>query len=209
MSGARRDVAGCHPVYLADGSLVTRGSADGSLVILANGSVQLDREDIAAAFPPTVDAAGQPHVFGAAGAQDGSLLLAASWATSGGPRLARLGRWANGRLESAVPIPASYSSAVGAHGLTIEVDARSTEAALVYPERLSRPMAERLEALVELRSGRVEPRLEAASYIGVAWSPDGAWLALTTGREVEIYGLDRSAPTYVLPVRARAIAWAP
>jgi hypothetical protein len=208
-TGEAHQVDGCHPIFLADGSLVTRGSDDGSLVVLANGRVQLDRNDLAQAFPPSIDTDAQPRVLGAAAAPDGSLLLAASWATSGGGQLARLGRWTGGRLEGAVTIPARYSNAVGAHGLTIEVDPRGTEAALVYPERLSRPVAERLEALVELSSGRLEQGLGDRPYMGVAWSPDGAWLALTTGREIEIYGLDRSAPTYILPVQARGIAWAP
>jgi hypothetical protein len=207
-TGVRRYVEGCHPVYLADGSLVTRGSSDGTLAVFVDGRVQLGVRDLAQAFPPTLDAESQPHVLGAGATPDGSLLLAMS-RVSGGQRVVTLGRWKDGRLAAAVPLPASYSTAVGAHGLTIEVDAHGAEAALVYPERLSRPVAERLEALIELESGELEPTPRDASYIGVAWSPDGAWLALTTGRQIEIFGLDRSAPTYVVPLQARAIAWSP
>jgi dipeptidyl aminopeptidase/acylaminoacyl peptidase len=207
-TGRRRFVEGCHPVYLADGSLVTRGSSNGTLAVFANGRVQLDLQDLEQAFPPTIDVESRPHVLGAAGAPDGSLLLALSRASEG-KRVVVLGRWLDGRLSSAMPLPASALTSVGSYGLTIDVDPRGEEAALVRPERLSRPVTESLEALVELGSGRLESTLRHGSYIGAAWSPDGAWLALTTGREIEIFGLDRSSPTYVLPVRARAIAWSP
>jgi hypothetical protein len=42
---------------------------------------------------------------------------------------------------------------------------------------------------------------------GIDWSRDGAWLAISTGERVLIYGLDRSEPVYALPVRAAALAW--
>jgi hypothetical protein len=42
---------------------------------------------------------------------------------------------------------------------------------------------------------------------GFAWSPDGAYFALSNGAEVTIAGALRSEPAYVLPLAASALAW--
>lgn len=42
---------------------------------------------------------------------------------------------------------------------------------------------------------------------GFAWSPDGAYFALSSGTEVTIAGALRSEPAYVLPLAASALVW--
>ena len=59
--------------------------------------------------------------------------------------------------------------------------------------------------LVELPSLSIA--LEPTSQHGFAWSPDGDWFALSTGKEIQVLGRAREEPTYVLPIGAAAIAW--
>ena len=105
-----------------------------------------------------------------------------------------------------LPIPRSYRPAVSFYGFRVEVSPDGTEAAFLFPERLT-PVAERLAALVDLRTGVAE--LGDGSFAALAWSPDGDWLAVSTGREIALYGTDRSTPAYVLPVRTRGLSWTP
>jgi hypothetical protein len=63
---------------------------------------------------------------------------------------------------------------------------------------------EDLAASLHLPAGRPAPGFTVG---GLAWSPDGTWLALTISEEIRIFGASRSEPAYVLPVRARAVGW--
>ena len=53
--------------------------------------------------------------------------------------------------------------------------------------------------LVDLESAEVV--MEPTTQHGFAWSPDGDWLAVSTGVEIRILGPEREEPAYVLPVR--------
>jgi hypothetical protein len=42
---------------------------------------------------------------------------------------------------------------------------------------------------------------------GLAWSPDGRWLALSDGEQILVYGASRAQHVYALEVAAEAIEW--
>jgi hypothetical protein len=171
--------AGCYPSFAPDGTLRTR-----------------DREGTGRA----------DRVLGVAIGPDGTLIRAVLKAEQGFPQGAlELSR--RGVSVARIELGRLYTPASWFHGLRVEVSPSGAEAALVFPGTLARPVADDLAAFVDL-AGRAElEELEAQPFSGLAWSPDGAWLALATGGEIQIYGPDRTTPVYVLPVSARAVAW--
>jgi hypothetical protein len=60
--------------------------------------------------------------------------------------------------------------------------------------------------LVNLRTGG-QTDFRVHDQRAFAWSPDGAWLALATGEQINIFGLGRADPAYVLPLGARGLLW--
>ena len=206
-AGMQRSVPGCFPRFLPDDRLVTRDGSGPEASVFVDGTALLDERDLLDGFffsRPAVVWAGGLHVLGSGAAPEGDLLVAIRTPGPTGQPTAVLERWQGEELRQAFPIPASYPPAVSFYGFRIEASPNGSEAAFLFPERLT-PMAERLVALVDLRTGAAE--LGEGSYAGLAWSPDGAWLALTTGQEVQIFGVDRSAPAYVLPLATRGLAW--
>lgn len=61
--------------------------------------------------------------------------------------------------------------------------------------------------MLEFAGGRPAAELAGSRIGGVAWSPDGGWLALAASGEIEIFGESRSEPAYVLPIRVGAVGW--
>jgi hypothetical protein len=61
-------------------------------------------------------------------------------------------------------------------------------------------------SIIDVRSGRTTiialPDLRAFS-----WSQDSAWLAVSTGSKIAIFGRERTDPIYFLPFGASAMAW--
>lgn len=61
-------------------------------------------------------------------------------------------------------------------------------------------------ALLEIATGRLV--LGPIRQRGWDWSPDGAWLAVSTGTAIQIYGLERTAaPTFTIPIAVEGLAW--
>jgi len=108
--------------------------------------------------------------------------------------------WREGRLEQAVSLrglaypfgnlrfgeivrfsPGGRELAVGAYGLGVP--------------------------LMLLDSATLDPVLRPVIQDGFAWSPDGAWFAVSGSGEIRIAGAVRSTPSYVLPIGAATLAW--
>lgn len=202
-TGASTRAAGCFPLYLSSGELVTRPGR-GVPVVVSGGRPMLDADDLATAFRGDP---GTPRIVGAGAGDDGRFALAVFATHLGTVRGASLELWRDGRLEEALPIPEWYARPVQFYGVRIELGPSGAEAAFVFPEDGVRPLAESLVALVDLRTGESAPDIARSPYAGLAWSPDGGWLAVSTGSEILIFGDDRTSPVYVLPVESRAIAW--
>ena len=104
--------------------------------------------------------------------------------------------WHGRRLEQAVPIAMPYLPAAGFFGLRIDAAPDLSEAALVFPESLGRVAFEELAALVRFPAGRPAPGFAGG---GLAWSPDGAWLALASADGIRIFGAADRGPHTSFP----------
>ena len=58
-----------------------------------------------------------------------------------------------------------------------------------------------------LWDGRPADGLAEPPSGGVAFSPDGAWVAFSTGGEVLVFAGGATEPVYTLPIAAGAVAW--
>lgn len=193
VDGGRKRLPGCYPVIRADGSVVTR----------------LDDEALLQDGNPTggLGPTRPGRLVAVGGDPGGGVVLAFQAFAEGFASTGELEFWRGGTRESTLPIPAVYGPAAGFFRLHIDVSPNRREAAFLFPESLMRPFAEDLAALVDLGTGRLIDPVTAPTFAGLAWSPDGSWLALATGDEVLIYGTGRTDPAYVLPLATRGIAW--
>jgi hypothetical protein len=201
----RRRVPGCHPAFAPDGSLLTRVSAGRRTTVLRDGVPVLDQEDAARVFPGGRPS-GVTRVVGHGVTPDGLLAMAVTRSDEGFRYGMALELWRGAKLERTIPVP-SYGPAAPFFGLRLSSSPSAGELAIVSPGRISSPRPEDLVAVVDLGSGGTVAGLTDPSYAGLVWSPDGSWLALSTGEEILVYGRGRTAPAYVLPLRARALAW--
>jgi hypothetical protein len=55
--------------------------------------------------------------------------------------------------------------------------------------------------------GTLRTLLRPTVQNGFDWSPDGAWFALSRGREIALSGGVRSDPAYILPIESATLAW--
>jgi hypothetical protein len=196
--GGTESLPGCYPAYAPDGSLVTRAVTDTGLRLFRDGE-PIDS-------PATQEEPGR-RVVGHNVLPDGQLVVAIHRRYAEGPSYeAVLEVWRGAELTRTVPIH-SYGVVAQAFGLRVVPSPAGFEAAVVSPES---PIAPRPDALVSLVDFRVGGPLEGVTerpFGGISWSPDGGWLALSTGREILVFGRGRSEPAYVLPVAARSLAW--
>ena len=199
-----RVLPGCFPYILTGGEVVTRLRAGRRTRVYQDGRLLLEVDDLVRGFPERRPQAGTPRVFGSGPAPDGGLLLGVFRTIYGLTTEGTIQHWHGRRLEQAVPIAMPYLPAAGFFGLRIDAAPDLSEAALVFPESLGRVAFEELAALVRFPAGRPAPGFTGG---GLAWSPDGAWLALASADGIRIFGAGRSRPAYVLPVRARAVGW--
>ena len=197
-TGRRRDVAGCHPRFAPDGSVLTRPDSPLAPTLLRDGKVLLGAEELARGFP--ADGEGPLDLVGYDARPDGLLAVVAVRFESG--RLPRrlLQLWRGRRLEGAIPLPeVGLPAGYGRLGERVEFGPTGREVAVAFPGA-GKPM---VVVDLERRAVAVGP----TSQHGFAWSPDGTWLAVSTGEEVRVLGPERGDPAYVLPVGAAAIAW--
>ncbi|MCC6223114.1 MAG: PD40 domain-containing protein [Thermoleophilia bacterium] len=196
--------AGCRPRFAPDGTVITRADDSPAPSLLGDGRVLL----AAARLEQPLVALGSElaEVAGFAVGLDGTLAVAVLGRTAGAPPPTLLELWRDGVLRDAIRIPAfSPPAGPGLSGLRVELSPDGNEAAILFPDALASPGPGTLVALVDLRTRAVLLSEEAVG--DVAWSPDSAWLAVAGGREVAVYGTDRSHPVYRLPVVARSLAW--
>ena len=108
--------------------------------------------------------------------------------------------WRNGRLEAAHPLRAAgYPYTYRRFGELLEFSPGGDELALGF-DGTGVP-------LMLLDAATLDVILRPTLQHGFAWSPDGAYFALSDGARVTIAGALRSEPAYVLPLAASGLAW--
>lgn len=203
--GVAELVDGCWPSFTADASVITRAVVNpetGEQIVLRDGSTILDFEGLLQVLPPGSQA--PAFLLGHTTANDGSLVLSVVHA-SGDEIRVTLQRWQNGPIGDDTELPFFIDErrpSLVADQLTDELalspDGR--EVAVV----LSRGNGEL--ALIDVGTGRL--LLGPVEQSGWDWSPDGAWFALSTGTEIQVYGLERSAaPAFTIPIAVAVLAW--
>jgi hypothetical protein len=193
----RHAVRGCAP-KIADGAVLTRPDEPLTPLLLRNGEVLLDEADVGRGFPP-----GPPALLDVVGYDvrgDGLVAVAVVQFASGREPMPVLELWQRGRLVREIELPALGSPAGrGRFGERVEFSPDGREIAVAFPGAGVRFV------LIDVASGA--ELLPAMSQHGIAWSPDGAWFAVSTAEEILVYGPARAAPAYALPIEASALAW--
>jgi hypothetical protein len=197
-TGARRKVEGCRPKITPEGSVLTRPALDFTATLLRDGDVALDEEELSRAFP--ADSEGPLDLVGYDISADGLLAVVTVRFESGRRPRRLLQLWRGGELQQAILLPElTLPAGTGRLGERVEFDPTGREVAVAYRG------AGKQMVLVNVE--RAEVVIEPTTQHGFAWSPDGDWLALSTGVEIWILGPERQEPAYVLPVGAAALAW--
>lgn len=197
--GATARLEGCRPRFAPDGSLLTRPNSLLATSVLRDGQVLLGEDELARPFPP--DAQGPLDVVGYGARADGLLAVVVVRFESGRRPRRMLELWRGKELEQAILLPElGLPAGYGRLGERVEFDPTGREVAVSFSG------AGREMVLVDLARGGVVT-LEPTSQHGFAWSPDGTWLALSTGAEIQVLGPGRGESEYVLPVGAAALAW--
>ena len=181
---------GCYPAFRPDGSLVTRQVTEEGLVVYRNGRVVTRPEP----------SAGR-HVVGHGVLPDGRLLVAIQSRRDE----AVLELWRGEALERTVPIE-TYGMIAQAFAVRLDL-VGETEAAVTPPSNLSALRPDNLVSSIDFRDGRPADGLAEPPSGGVAFSPDGAWVAFSTGGEILVFAGGATEPAYTLPIAARAVAW--
>ena len=197
-SGLRNRVDGCHPTIAPDGSVLTRPAALLTPTLLRDGEVLLGEEELLRPF--SRDSEGPLDVVGFDVRADGLLAVVTVRFESGRRPSRRLQLWRDRQLEQAIPLPElSLPAGAGRLGDHVEFAPGGRAVAVAFPRSGMQMVVVDLE-LGEVVHGPV-------SQHGFAWSPDGAWLAISNAEEIRILGSGRGEPVYVLPLGAEAIAW--
>lgn len=184
-------VRGCHPRFGSGQSVLTRPT-EGPAEVLLDGEVLLDERTLASAIG---DPDAEIAVLGYDATPDGLMAVAVARFVPGSRPELHLELFRGREVVAAYPLP----EAGGAVGLSrrVLVSPGGSEVAVSYPRSRW--------AVVDARNGAaILPPTTARS---LAWSPDGSWLALSTGERIDVAGPVRSAPVYVLPVAAEGVAW--
>jgi hypothetical protein len=190
VGGQGDGVPGCYPEFGSDGVLVTRSVTGTGLVVRRDGRVVV-----------RPDTGLQRDVVGHGVLPDGRLVLAVHRR----PDEAVLELWRGGELERTVPIR-TYGMIAQAFGVSVDLGGE-TEAAVTPPSNLDAGEPDGVVTLVDFRNGRPIDGVVESPEGGVARSPDGAWVALSTGEEVLVFARGAGKPTFRIPLAARAIAW--
>ena len=200
--GPDRSVAGCRPAFAPDGSVLTRPAVRLPTSVLRDGSQILGFDQLEGALPPRP--AGAISVIGYDQGADGLLAVLVArfpgreqeqdYAPEVRPRLT-LELWRNGVLERALPI----RNVTTGFGSRVELSPSGSQALVTS----SRPGV----LVVTDLDSHGEPALEA-QQLGVAWSPDGNWVAVATPDRIEIRTGATLELAYELPLSVLALAWA-
>jgi hypothetical protein len=195
-SGAQREVRGCDPRFAPDGALLTR--SDDEAVLWREGEPLLDARELSRGFEP--GSAGSIELVEYDVSSDGAIAATVARLTPAGTEV-KLELWRDGSLESSFDLPAVRGPANTRFGGFLRFSPAGNELAIGYT-----PGAGSL-TLVDLQLQRL--LIPEIALRGLTWSPDGAWLALAVDDEIRIYGALKDEPSYVLPIGAASIAWAP
>jgi hypothetical protein len=191
-------MAGCRPSITPDGSVLTRSAAPLGSTLYENGEALLRRRDLLRSFPGRQRRASRRRRMRPT---RGRLLAVVAVRFETGRRPRRLLQlWRAGRLVETILLPElTLPAGTGRLGDRVEFGPTGKEIADTYAG------AGKQMAVVDLMRGEivVEPR----NQYGFAWSPDGRWLAVSTGEKIRLHGPNRGDPVDVLPVGAAAIAW--
>jgi hypothetical protein len=199
--GPDRQLAGCRPAFAPDGSVLTRPDARLPTSLLRDGEEILGFSQLEGGLPPSPD--GAVSVIGYDEGEDGLLAVLVArfpgrsqgedYAPSVQPRLT-LELWRRGTLERALRIGGVTSG----FGSRVELGP-SDRYALVTSS------GHGLLVVADLRRPGA-PELRQRQF-GVAWSPDGAWLAVATAERIEIRTGATLELAYELPLSVRALGW--
>jgi hypothetical protein len=189
--GTQRSIEGCRPAFTRLGVLTRRAGE-----ILRNGTVLIGRYDLGQPFRGMNAAV---DVLGYDAARNG--LVAVAVASSG--RLfsrAALELWREQTLKGIIELPVSVTLGDGG-GVSelVRFSPTGQEVVVGLPGGLFGLL------VVDIRTRRIT--LMANNARAFVWSPDGAWLARSTGNAIVFSGSERSEPTYALPLEAWGIAW--
>jgi hypothetical protein len=177
--------AGCNPVFAPDGNVLTTPPEPLEEELLRNGQAFVSAGEL-----------GRPaELIGYAQSRTG--LLALALLPGGADATAELQLWRNRRLGLTITLPEGAGR--GALGEIVRFSPDGSEIAVAGPGAGARV------AVFDVRTG--ERTLAPTRQVGFDWSRAGAWLAVSTGVAIEIYGTGRDAPVYALPLAAASIAW--
>lgn len=193
-TGQERIVRGCRPALTAEGVL-TRPSSPIASKVLLDGRAILDQLDLTRPFrvpDATID------VLGFDRSLDGLLAVAVVTFDDTMPR-AVLELWRGRTLEGSLALPLLVVPGRGVLGELVRFSPTGGEVVVGF--------AGAAIQLLVVDALRRRIALEPTPSSGFAWSPDGAWLARSTGTEIVISGAERSEAVYVLPLEAWGLAW--
>ena len=188
-SGTASHVHGCQPVF-AGSSLVTRPDEAIVRTLYRDGKTLLDESDLRRGFPA---AGNEPVGVGGYDARADDLIALAVYGAS---ELAPIELWRGDQyIASLGRLPLTSLTLVrfspNGDELAVTKTGDGDNLALY---------------LIDVRSG-MTTQVPLTDQRAFAWSPDGEWFAISSGDEIAIYGHTRSAPVYILPVGATALAW--
>ncbi len=198
-SGKQERIRGCHPRFTTGGSVITRPDRPLTAELWLDGEPLLSADDFAQGFESGPSRPLDLLEFDVSSSGVIAATVAKQLAPSGTQLTLQL--WRDGQLDASIGLPRLPGPGNTLFGGFLRFGPTGNELAIGYT-----PGAGEL-SLVDLELGRVLVRSIAQSAL--AWSPDGAWLALAVDDEIRVYGAVRDEPSYVLPLSAVSLAWIP
>jgi hypothetical protein len=197
--GSRLELPGCDPRFGADGSLLTRTYGQGIGDLLRDGTVLVSNDALSGSLG---FAAGSTLVLGYDEREDGLLAIAASGLVLG-RRSTLLSLWRDGRPVGEVDLPTPPVDAMSFFGEAVRFSPEGGKITVAY-----RGVGLQL-SLIDVEHGlELTLPIVTGEYVwGYAWAPDGAWLAVSTGKEIRIVAATGGDASYVLALRAVPRAW--
>ncbi len=202
---ARTEVLpGCDPHFSPDGLLLTRDLGPPSRQIAWGGEAYLDEALIEAVLPQAT-----PSLVRITGYDVGASGLVVVVVSTAGPQdfAHVLQLWRGTTLEASILV-GTLSRVALTEGA--QFGGSSNRVVRLSPDErevITGPVGAGARLLLIDLDTELETALPP--QFGFDWSPDGAWLALSTSEEVLVLGVERSQPIYRLPIAANALAWRP